>query len=95
MVWKDTKKVGFGVSESKDGFVFVVAQYEPNGNDMGAFLENVDQGDYIIKEEDKEKKDDEEKKDDQEEKDEKEEEEKPKGIEDIDEIDVKIAETKI
>jgi hypothetical protein len=33
--------VGFGIASTKDGKDFVVAQYDPPGNYMGEFKENV------------------------------------------------------
>ncbi|XP_002168712.1 uncharacterized protein LOC100204650 [Hydra vulgaris] len=41
VVWKESKKVGFGIAKHKNGKVIVVAQYLPRGNMMGAFPKNV------------------------------------------------------
>ncbi len=45
LVWKATKKVGFGVSSVRrnDGLVcaYIVANYEPKGNFLGQFAEMV------------------------------------------------------
>ncbi len=39
-MWKETRKVGFGVA-SKNGQTFVVAAYTPRGNVVTKFTENV------------------------------------------------------
>jgi hypothetical protein len=36
LVWKGSKKVGFGLA-SKDGKDYVVAEYDPPGNYLGEF----------------------------------------------------------
>ena len=41
MIWKDTKKVGFGFSLDDDGNFYVVANYFPAGNYKNKFKENV------------------------------------------------------
>ena len=41
MVWKDTKEVGFGISQTKTGEWVAVANYYPSGNVNGKFQENV------------------------------------------------------
>ena len=32
VVWKDSKRVGFGIATGSDGMTKVVAQYQPCGN---------------------------------------------------------------
>ncbi|XP_068722772.1 venom allergen 3-like [Montipora capricornis] len=49
LVWKESTKLGIGLAEStKDGMkcAYVVARYEPAGNMMGDFLENVPKGNF-------------------------------------------------
>lgn len=41
VVWEDTKEVGVGVAKSKDGHVYVVANYFPPGNMIGSFAKKV------------------------------------------------------
>jgi len=41
IVWKNSKEVGFGIAQSKDGSYFCVANYYPCGNFLGEFDENV------------------------------------------------------
>ena len=41
IVWKNTKEVGFGIAQAKDGSYFCVANYFPCGNFLGEFDENV------------------------------------------------------
>lgn len=41
LVWKNTREVGFGVSEAKDGSWYAVANYYPAGNFIGRFVQNV------------------------------------------------------
>lgn len=41
IVWKDTKKVGFGFSLTDNGVLYAVANYYPAGNYKGQFTENV------------------------------------------------------
>uniref|UniRef100_A0A0K0F4V3 CAP domain-containing protein (inferred by orthology to a human protein) n=1 Tax=Strongyloides venezuelensis TaxID=75913 RepID=A0A0K0F4V3_STRVS len=40
LVWKNSKQVGFGITESK-GIVYVVCRYSPPGNYLGQFDKNV------------------------------------------------------
>jgi pathogenesis-related protein 1 len=35
MIWKDTKKIGMGISKSKNGRTIIVANYFPPGNFIG------------------------------------------------------------
>lgn len=41
VVWEDSKEVGVGVAKSKDGKVYVVANYYPPGNVIGSFATKV------------------------------------------------------
>ena len=44
LVWKNSKKVGFGIAAAKDGdhyLVYVTANYSPSGNYQGQFPQNV------------------------------------------------------
>lgn len=42
MIWKSTKKAGFGIASSPDGHTtFVVGRYRPPGNVYGEFPDNV------------------------------------------------------
>lgn len=41
VIWKDSKKVGFGVYRASDGSFYVVANYYPAGNLLGRFKDNV------------------------------------------------------
>lgn len=41
MVWKNSLYVGFGLSRSKKGKIFIVAVYYPSGNIVGEFKKNV------------------------------------------------------
>ncbi|XP_043655266.1 Golgi-associated plant pathogenesis-related protein 1 [Drosophila teissieri] len=41
LVWKNTKKMGFGQATDKRGYYWVVARYYPPGNVNGQFKENV------------------------------------------------------
>lgn len=41
VVWQDSKEVGIGVSRTKEGQVYVVANYSPPGNVMGSFSSKV------------------------------------------------------
>ncbi|CEF66858.1 CAP domain-containing protein [Strongyloides ratti] len=40
LVWKNSKQVGFGITE-KNGIVYVVCRYSPPGNYLGQFEKNV------------------------------------------------------
>lgn len=41
LVWKNSKQVGFGFAQSKDGSFYAVANYYPAGNYQGQFKEMV------------------------------------------------------
>ena len=41
IVWKNSREVGFGRAQSKDGKWYAVANYYPAGNYIGHFRENV------------------------------------------------------
>lgn len=41
VIWEDTKEVGVGIARSKDGHVYVVANYSPPGNMIGSFAKKV------------------------------------------------------
>lgn len=41
LIWKNTREVGFGVSEAKNGGWYAVANYYPAGNFIGRFVQNV------------------------------------------------------
>lgn len=41
VVWKNTKRLGCGVKKCKDGMVIISCQYDPVGNYIGQFKENV------------------------------------------------------
>lgn len=41
VVWAGSKEVGIGKAKSKDGKVYVVANYKPPGNVIGRFKDNV------------------------------------------------------
>lgn len=41
LVWRDSQRLGIGVAKSSSGGTFVVANYDPPGNVVGAFMENV------------------------------------------------------
>lgn len=41
VVWEDTREVGIGIARSKDGHVYVVANYSPPGNMIGNFASKV------------------------------------------------------
>lgn len=48
IIWKETKKVGFGYSESKDGNIYFVANYYPAGNIFNEFKKNVEKNNSFI-----------------------------------------------
>lgn len=41
VVWEKSEKVGVGMAKTADGWCYVVAQYEPAGNLIGSFKQNV------------------------------------------------------
>ena len=41
IVWKDTTQLGVGIAKSSKSSVFVVANYQPNGNYLSKFADNV------------------------------------------------------
>lgn len=41
VVWRDSKELGVAVAKSRNGQIFVVANYSPPGNFIGSFSENV------------------------------------------------------
>ncbi|PSN32010.1 hypothetical protein C0J52_18086 [Blattella germanica] len=41
MIWKSTEEIGMGMARSKAGRIFIVANYNPKGNVIGKFAENV------------------------------------------------------
>lgn len=41
IVWKDSRELGVGQAKNRSGYVFVVANYDPPGNFIGSFAENV------------------------------------------------------
>ena len=41
VVWKTSKGLGVGTAKSKNGGIYVVANYDPPGNFRGAFKDNV------------------------------------------------------
>lgn len=41
VVWKDTKHLGIGIAQSKNGKYYVVAEYDPSGNFSGKYADNV------------------------------------------------------
>ena len=41
VVWKGSKEIGVGKALTEDGRVFVVCNYNPAGNVMGQFADNV------------------------------------------------------
>nr|XP_023020881.1 uncharacterized protein LOC111509384 isoform X2 [Leptinotarsa decemlineata]XP_023020882.1 uncharacterized protein LOC111509384 isoform X2 [Leptinotarsa decemlineata]XP_023020883.1 uncharacterized protein LOC111509384 isoform X2 [Leptinotarsa decemlineata]XP_023020884.1 uncharacterized protein LOC111509384 isoform X2 [Leptinotarsa decemlineata]XP_023020885.1 uncharacterized protein LOC111509384 isoform X2 [Leptinotarsa decemlineata]XP_023020886.1 uncharacterized protein LOC111509384 isoform len=41
VIWKNTKELGIGFAKNKRGQTYVVANYEPRGNFIGQFVENV------------------------------------------------------
>ncbi|KAL4707646.1 hypothetical protein ACJJTC_006996 [Scirpophaga incertulas] len=41
VIWEDTKEVGVGIAKSKEGQIYVVANYFPPGNMLGSFSKKV------------------------------------------------------
>lgn len=41
VIWEDSKEVGVGMARTKDGHVYVVANYYPPGNVVGSFAKKV------------------------------------------------------
>jgi hypothetical protein len=41
VVWATSKEMGVGVASNRSGQIFVVACYDPAGNFLGQFRENV------------------------------------------------------
>lgn len=41
VVWKDSKNLGVGVSKNSKNQVFVVCNYDPPGNYVGQYAQNV------------------------------------------------------
>ena len=41
VVWKNSKKLGIGKAKNKNGKTIVVANYEPAGNWIGQYKDNV------------------------------------------------------
>ncbi|TKR86857.1 hypothetical protein L596_011366 [Steinernema carpocapsae] len=41
LVWRNSKRLGVGVAKSASGVYYVVANYDPPGNFVGAFVQNV------------------------------------------------------
>lgn len=41
MVWKNSKELGIGWVQKDDGTTYVVGNYDPPGNIMGQYYENV------------------------------------------------------
>lgn len=41
LLWKSSSKLGVGVSQGADGNYYVVANYDPAGNVMGKFTNNL------------------------------------------------------
>ena len=42
MIWKDTRRIGFGYLKSNNGKIYFLALYSPAGNDLFKFKENVE-----------------------------------------------------
>ena len=40
--WKNTKKLGIGMAQAADGWIYTVANYFPSGNVQGEFNRNVE-----------------------------------------------------
>lgn len=41
VVWRDSRELGVGMAKNRTGQIFVVANYDPPGNFIGSFAENV------------------------------------------------------
>ena len=41
MIWKNSQKIGVGITQSNTGYFYIVANYYPGGNIEGQFKENV------------------------------------------------------
>ena len=41
MIWKNSQKIGVGISQANTGYIYIVANYYPGGNIEGQFKENV------------------------------------------------------
>lgn len=41
MVWRDSTELGVGMARNRNGEVYVVCNYNPAGNFLGSFTENV------------------------------------------------------
>lgn len=41
IVWRDSREFGVGMAKNRSGQIFVVANYDPPGNFIGSFSENV------------------------------------------------------
>lgn len=41
MIWRDSRELGVGMAKNRSGQIFVVANYDPPGNFIGSFAENV------------------------------------------------------
>lgn len=41
LVWKSTKSMGIAMVKGKSGRIVIVANYNPPGNIMGQFMDNV------------------------------------------------------
>lgn len=41
IVWRDSRELGVGMARNRSGQIFVVANYDPPGNFIGSFAENV------------------------------------------------------
>ena len=42
MIWKDTRRIGFGYLKSNNGKIYFLALYSPAGNELFKFKENVE-----------------------------------------------------
>lgn len=41
VVWRDSRELGVGMAKNRTGQIFIVANYDPPGNFIGSFTENV------------------------------------------------------